>query len=376
MGPVPRPPLPRPHRRPVRPHGASATATTRRSSPGRSATRAARAPATTRPPRGSAGRPHPSPALRGRLHARLRGRRGAGHRRRHQRITDLICPMYPTIDQLVRWSEWPLDDRPLIMCEYSHAMGNSNGSLADYWAAIEAHPGPPGRVHLGVGRPHHPHPRRRGAGGVRLRRDVRRRAQRRRLLRRRPGGLGPDAPPGDARGEADRLTHPGLGLRSPHQAGDAREPAVVHRPHRLPGPMGGDRRRRAGRPRHRRPRRREHPGALRAARPHRRRRRDPPDPPVRPTAGDRVGTGRTRGRLGPGRGGRTGPSAPPPPAGPGPGARLVRGRRGRARRGRRDPTDPRPPPGHAGRGRRTATPTSSSPGPRCRCGGPPPRTTA
>lgn len=56
-------------------------------------------------------------------------------------VTDLICPMYPTIDQLVRWSETPRDDRPLIMCEYSHAMGNSNGSLADYWAAIEAHPG-------------------------------------------------------------------------------------------------------------------------------------------------------------------------------------------------------------------------------------------
>ena len=27
--------------------------------------------------------------------------------------------------------------RPLIMCEYSHAMGNSNGTLADYWDAIE-----------------------------------------------------------------------------------------------------------------------------------------------------------------------------------------------------------------------------------------------
>jgi beta-galactosidase len=27
------------------------------------------------------------------------------------------------------------------MCEYSHAMGNSNGSLADYWDAIERHPG-------------------------------------------------------------------------------------------------------------------------------------------------------------------------------------------------------------------------------------------
>ena len=31
--------------------------------------------------------------------------------------------------------------KPLIQCEYSHAMGNSNGTLADHWAAIEATPG-------------------------------------------------------------------------------------------------------------------------------------------------------------------------------------------------------------------------------------------
>ena len=30
---------------------------------------------------------------------------------------------------------------PLIMCEYSHAMGNSNGTLAEYWDAIESTPG-------------------------------------------------------------------------------------------------------------------------------------------------------------------------------------------------------------------------------------------
>ena len=29
----------------------------------------------------------------------------------------------------------------MILCEYSHAMGNSNGCLADYWAAFEQHPG-------------------------------------------------------------------------------------------------------------------------------------------------------------------------------------------------------------------------------------------
>jgi beta-galactosidase len=64
--------------------------------------------------------------------------------------TDVICPMYPSIDAIVEWSEHGVarataagrrTDRPLIMCEYSHAMGNSNGSLADYWEAIESHDG-------------------------------------------------------------------------------------------------------------------------------------------------------------------------------------------------------------------------------------------
>jgi beta-galactosidase len=56
--------------------------------------------------------------------------------------TDVVCPMYPEIDALVQWATAPTaDDRPLIMCEYAHSMGNSTGSLADYWDAIEAHPG-------------------------------------------------------------------------------------------------------------------------------------------------------------------------------------------------------------------------------------------
>jgi len=60
-----------------------------------------------------------------------------------KRASDLICPMYPPIDALVRWAETndPADRRPMILCEYSHAMGNSNGSLGDYWDAFEAHHG-------------------------------------------------------------------------------------------------------------------------------------------------------------------------------------------------------------------------------------------
>jgi beta-galactosidase len=59
-------------------------------------------------------------------------------------VTDIVCPMYPAIDSLIEWATdklHPDRNRPLIMCEYSHAMGNSNGSLADYWDAFEKYPG-------------------------------------------------------------------------------------------------------------------------------------------------------------------------------------------------------------------------------------------
>jgi len=49
--------------------------------------------------------------------------------------TDIFCPMYDRIEQIVEYAE-NYDDRPLILCEYSHAMGNSNGNLKDYWDAI------------------------------------------------------------------------------------------------------------------------------------------------------------------------------------------------------------------------------------------------
>jgi len=57
-------------------------------------------------------------------------------------VTDIVCPMYPEIATIVEWAESGRDTRrPLIMCEYSHAMGNSNGSLSDYAAAIRSHHG-------------------------------------------------------------------------------------------------------------------------------------------------------------------------------------------------------------------------------------------
>ena len=55
--------------------------------------------------------------------------------------SDLVCPMYPTIDAIREYGAAGVGTRPLIMCEYSHAMGNSNGSLADYWSVITSTPG-------------------------------------------------------------------------------------------------------------------------------------------------------------------------------------------------------------------------------------------
>lgn len=59
-----------------------------------------------------------------------------------ERSNDLVNPMYPGLDLMIRWArENGPDRRPFIPCEYSHAMGNSNGGLKDYWDAIYSLPG-------------------------------------------------------------------------------------------------------------------------------------------------------------------------------------------------------------------------------------------
>jgi len=60
-----------------------------------------------------------------------------------RRHTDMYSQMYASIDTLKHYAlteaELPYQ-RPLILCEYEHAMGNSMGNLADYWQLIEAYP--------------------------------------------------------------------------------------------------------------------------------------------------------------------------------------------------------------------------------------------
>ena len=53
--------------------------------------------------------------------------------------TDIIVPMYFTIDYLEKYQDRP-ENKPLILCEYAHSMGNSTGNLQDYWDVIEKYP--------------------------------------------------------------------------------------------------------------------------------------------------------------------------------------------------------------------------------------------
>jgi beta-galactosidase len=54
--------------------------------------------------------------------------------------TDIYCPMYARPWEIEAYAQDPAADRPLILCEYAHAMGNSVGNLIDYWNIIESYP--------------------------------------------------------------------------------------------------------------------------------------------------------------------------------------------------------------------------------------------
>jgi len=55
--------------------------------------------------------------------------------------TDITCPMYPSVAEIIDYAQDPTATRPLIMCEYAHAMGNSCGNLREYWDAIKTYHG-------------------------------------------------------------------------------------------------------------------------------------------------------------------------------------------------------------------------------------------
>ena len=57
---------------------------------------------------------------------------------RSLRYTDIYCPMYNTLDEDRAYLQHA--DKPLIQCEYAHAMGNSMGNFKEYWDLIRSEP--------------------------------------------------------------------------------------------------------------------------------------------------------------------------------------------------------------------------------------------
>jgi len=64
---------------------------------------------------------------------------GAAARGRDPYYVNMISRMYARIPQIIRLATDPDDNRPMVLCEYAHAMGNSVGNLKEYWDAIRSH---------------------------------------------------------------------------------------------------------------------------------------------------------------------------------------------------------------------------------------------
>lgn len=56
-----------------------------------------------------------------------------------ERNTDIFCPMYHTPEECVNYLEND-PPKPLIQCEYAHAMGNSMGNFKEYWDLVRKYP--------------------------------------------------------------------------------------------------------------------------------------------------------------------------------------------------------------------------------------------
>ncbi|MBR1873074.1 MAG: DUF4981 domain-containing protein [Bacteroidales bacterium] len=60
-------------------------------------------------------------------------------RAEHDWNTDIFCPMYLSPDDCVKYLE-NNPPKPLIQCEYAHAMGNSMGNFREYWDLVRKYP--------------------------------------------------------------------------------------------------------------------------------------------------------------------------------------------------------------------------------------------
>lgn len=59
----------------------------------------------------------------------------------YSRLVDMVSMMYPSLEKIKKdVLENPKETRPFVLCEYTHAMGNSCGDIADYWKTIYNEP--------------------------------------------------------------------------------------------------------------------------------------------------------------------------------------------------------------------------------------------
>lgn len=59
---------------------------------------------------------------------------------REPMAVDLISTMYPSVEGVIELATQTFESRPVIMCEYAHAKGNSVGNFREYWEAIRKYP--------------------------------------------------------------------------------------------------------------------------------------------------------------------------------------------------------------------------------------------
>ncbi len=65
---------------------------------------------------------------------------GAQGKVRDPLYVDMFSRMYPTPDELKALATDAADNRPVVMCEFAHAMGNSVGNFKEYWDIIRTQP--------------------------------------------------------------------------------------------------------------------------------------------------------------------------------------------------------------------------------------------
>lgn len=55
-------------------------------------------------------------------------------------VSDVVSVMYPDLEEMRRRLADPAEKRPILMCEYAYAKGNSSGNVAKFWEMVDAYP--------------------------------------------------------------------------------------------------------------------------------------------------------------------------------------------------------------------------------------------